>query len=67
MTNIIRFPTKTWMPKPKSFYTFVKPAKYLAVFIAVTTFVGILTAMLGPATFIAMAVILLLYTMVYLP
>ncbi len=67
MTNIIRFPIRNWKPQTKNFYTFVKPAKYLAVFVAVTTFVAILTAILGPASFIAMAVILLIYTMVYLP
>lgn len=67
MSNIIKFPTKNWKPRTKSFYTFVAPAKYLAVFVAVTVFVGILTAILGPASFIAMAVILLIYTMIYLP
>lgn len=67
MTNIIRFPQKTWTPKSKTFYKFVKPAKLFAIFIAVTTFVGVLTAALGPVSFIVMAVILMIYTMIYLP
>jgi len=67
MSNIIKFPTKYWMPKPKSFYSFVKPAKMFAAFIAITTFVAILTAALGPISFIVMALILMFYTMAYLP
>lgn len=67
MNNIIKFPKKRWMHKPKSFYTFVTPAKYLAIFIAVTTIVAILTAAVGPASFLIMAVVLMIYTMIYLP
>jgi len=67
MTNIIKFPNKFWNPKPKNFYTFIKPARYLAAFVSVTIFVSILTAIFGPATFIVMALIFLFYTMVYLP
>lgn len=67
MNNIIKFPKKKWMPKPKSFYTFVTPAKYLAIFVAVTTIVAILTAAAGPAAFLIMAIVLMIYTMIYLP
>jgi hypothetical protein len=67
MNNIVKFPRKTWNPKPKNFYKFVKPARYLATFIAVTTLVGLLTAIVGPLSFIIMAVVLMIYTMVYLP
>lgn len=67
MTNIIKFPRKQWMPKPKNFYAFVTPARYLATFIAVTISVGILTAITGPAAFLIMAVVLMIYTMIYLP
>ena len=65
--NIIRFPTKYWNPKPKSFYKFVQPAKMFAAFVAVTTLVGILTAIFGPAAFILMSVFLMFYTMARLP
>jgi len=67
MSNIIKFPSKRWSHRPKNFYKFVQPAKMFAAFIAITTLVGILTAAVGPAAFIAMAVLLLIYTMVYLP
>lgn len=67
MNNIIKFPRTKWTPKPKSFYKFVTPAKYFAIFVAVTTIVAILTAATGPAAFLIMAVILMIYTMVYLP
>ena len=62
MNNIIKFPHNRWTPKPKTFYKFVSPAKYFAIFIAVTAVVGILTAAVGPAAFILMAVILMFYT-----
>ena len=67
MSNIIKFPQKQWYPKPKNFYTFVTPAKYFAVFIAVTTIVAILTAITGPAAFLIMALVLMVYTLIYLP
>ena len=67
MNNVIKFPKKRWMHKPKSFYTFVTPAKYLAIFIAVTTVVGLLTAITGPAAFLIMALVLMIYTLIYLP
>lgn len=67
MNNIIKFPRNKWMPKPKSFYTFVTPARYLASFIAVTALVGILTAITGPAAFLIMAIVFMIYTMIYLP
>lgn len=67
MNNIIKFPNTKWNHKPKSFYKFVAPARYLATFIAVTTVVGILTAAFGPISFILMAVVLMIYTMIYLP
>ncbi len=67
MTNILKFPRKNWNPKPKSFYKFVTPAKYFAIFVAVTTIVAILTAATGPAAFLIMAVILMIYTLIYLP
>lgn len=67
MNNIIKFPRNRWTHKPKSFYTFVTPAKYLATFIAVTAIVGILTAITGPAAFLIMAIAFMVYTMIYLP
>ena len=67
MNNIIKFPNTKWTPKPKSFYRFVTPAKYFATFIAVTTIVAILTAITGPAAFLIMALVLMIYTLVYLP
>ena len=67
MTNIVKFPRTKWMPKPKNFYRFVSPAKYLATFIAVTIIVALLTAITGPAAFLIMAVIFMIYTMIYLP
>jgi len=67
MNNIIRFPNTKWKHKPKSFYKFVTPAKYLASFIAVTAIVGVLTAAVGPVAFIIMALVLMIYTMIYLP
>lgn len=67
MTNIIKFPHQRWMPKPKSFYRFVMPARVIAITIAVATFIGLLTAITGPAAFIIMAVLFMIYTMIYLP
>ena len=67
MNNIIKFPNTKWNPKPKNFYKFVTPAKYFATFVAVTAIVGVLTAAVGPAAFLIMAVVLMIYTMVYLP
>lgn len=67
MSNIIKFPTKTWKPKPKNFYKFVLPAKVIATTIAVATILGLLTAITGPAAFLIMAVLFMIYTMVYLP
>ncbi len=67
MTNIVKFPHNKWTHKPKNFYKFVTPAKYLAIFIAVTVIVGLLTAITGPAAFLIMAVFFMIYTMVYLP
>lgn len=67
MTNIIRFPSKQFKPQPKNFYKFVMPARIIATTIAVAMFLGIMTAIFGPATFIVMAVLFMIYTMVYLP
>ncbi len=67
MTNIIRFPTRTWKPKTKNFYKFVMPARVIATTIAVSALLGIMTAIFGPATFILMAVLFMIYTMIYLP
>lgn len=67
MTNIVKFPNKRWTPKPKSFYKFVMPARVIAITVAVSITIGILTAITGPAAFLIMAIIFMLYTMVYLP
>ena len=67
MNNIIKFPNTKWNPKPKNFYKFVMPARVIATTIAVAAILGILTAVVGPAAFIAMAVLLMFYTMAMLP
>jgi hypothetical protein len=67
MNNIIRFPRKPWTPKPKSFYKFVMPARVIAITIAVALVIGLLTAVAGPAAFLIMAVVFMIYTMMYLP
>ena len=67
MTNIVKFPRKIWNPKPKNFYKFVMPARVIATTIAVATIIGLLTAVMGPAAFLIMAVILMIYTLIYLP
>ena len=67
MNNIIKFPRKIWTPKPKSFYKFVMPARVIATTIAVATIIGLLTAITGPAAFLIMAVVFMIYTLIYLP
>lgn len=67
MTNIVKFPRTRWMPTPKNFYRFVMPARIIAITIAVAVTIGILTAITGPAAFLIMAVVFMIYSMVYLP
>lgn len=67
MTNIVKFPRKTWTHKPKNFYKFVMPARVIAITIAVATIIGLLTAITGPAAFLIMAVVFMIYTLIYLP
>ena len=67
MTNIVKFPRKTWTAKPKNFYKFVMPARIIAITIAVAVTIGLLTAITGPAAFLIMAVLFMIYSMVYLP
>ena len=67
MTNIVKFPNKRWTHKPKNFYKFVMPARVIAITIAVATIIGLLTAITGPAAFLIMAVIFMIYTLIYLP
>ncbi len=67
MTNIVKFPHTKWTPKPKNFYKFVMPARVIAITIAVSVIIGLLTAIAGPAAFLIMAVLFMIYTMVYLP
>ena len=65
--NIVKFPSKQYKHKPKNFYKWVMPARIVAVTIAVSVALGIMTAIFGPATFIALAVLFMIWTMVYLP
>ena len=67
MTNIVKFPTTRFLSKPKNFYKFVMPARVIATTIAVSLIIGLLTAIVGPAAFLIMAVIFMIYTLVHLP